>query len=116
MGLEYSSSSCSHGDRGNPTKTKRARERERKITLRPVLSLKNGGAGVDRARTAVMVREVESSLDRQLLAANNRLTCKNKLICENKLTCELANKPNSENQLIFHVGIVHSRKKVFLRK
>ena len=48
---------------------RRRGEREREITLRPVLPLKNSGAGVDGARTAVMVREVESSLGRRLLAA-----------------------------------------------
>ena len=53
---------------------------------------------------------MESSLGRQLLAANNRLIHKNKLICENKLICKLANKPNSANKLIFDVGIVHSGK------
>ena len=85
-------------------------KREREIKLRPLLSLKNGGAGVGGARMAVMVQEVESLLGRRLLAANNRQICKNKLICEKKLICELANKPNSANKLIFHVGIVHSCK------
>ena len=78
--------------------------------LRPVLLLKNGGAGVDGMRTAEVVREVESSLCCRLLVANNRQICKNALICENKLIYELANKPNSTNKLIFHVEIVHSCK------
>ena len=72
------------------------------------LSIVLSGAGADGTWTAIMMREVESSLGHSLLVANNRLICKNKLICENKLVCELANKPNSANKLIFHIGNVHS--------
>ena len=68
MGLEYSSSSGSHCDRGNPAKTRRERERDHTETG---AIIKNSGVGVDRARAGVMVHEVESLLGCWLLAANN---------------------------------------------